>query len=696
MILLELFENGTHLLSEAKPADTKSMWEKVIRAFKSKENVPQLDNYWPDITLDDIALDITTEIFDSVGPKYLIWAVKQYTTDPHFPLADLPQWKDTLTQFATIANDKRVQIEKDINKYPNIGELRNAIRAAVGTQQELGTTFFSKAVAGLEPFVKDAQASWVYKGSDYAIYYPKTYESSGVLKDNLIGSVSVCTVMNKTYFDSYTNNGTLLYILGQDKMYNCFINTAPNTRGRRGHGEKSEFADQHNDHTITLDFLLQNFPKLLAPVLKIINENTSPDVIQPLVTAGVDYAALPMGILVNNVFGDHNVILPPVAISKSIDFLKECAKFNFVESLKRGVIEIDGDHWGELCRYVFEAKPSELVAAIFKYQYAKAFDKMPDDLQNNYLLLKQCAQRNFKLICQYDIITPKNKHYDSLCRYAIELNPVNIVYIKDTPYIFREFEQNQQYMMALEQYITEDPAILAEVEDYDNPALSFDILEYAITNAPDMNVFKYFSDAHPHHPQYLELCKIALDVDDRNIINVATEYRDVLLKQFPEIEEKYIISTPVETVQKLLSQVAGIIEENFIAEILDEWKQDDMDDYNDYLRDQGYIDDDGEIDWDEVHANNEEWLDWNDSARNWVDTLQKLIRPNANKFLQFVRLDYMGGLRPVSEFEYAFADFIYGEADRDFRYSNALYNFIKTDIILSPERDGYVAMYKQS
>ena len=283
-----------------------------------------------------------------------------------------------------------------------------------------------------------------------------------------------------------------------------------------------------------------------------------------------------------------------------------------------------------------------------------------------------------------------------MCRYAIELNPVNIVYIKDTPYIFREFEQNQQYMMALEQYITEDPAILAEVEDYDNPALSFDILEYAITNAPDMNVFKYFSDAHPHHPQYLELCKIALDVDDRNIINVATEYRDVLLKQFPEIEEKYIISTPVETVQKLLSQVANVIEENFIAEILDEWEQDDMDDYNDYLRDQGYIDAEGDIDWDEVHANNEEWLDWNDSARNWVDTLQKLIRPNANKFLQFVRLDYMGGLRPVSEFEYAFADFIYGEADRNFRYSNALYNFIKTDIILSPERDGYVAMYKQS
>ena len=695
MILVELFNKEKILLSEAKPADTKGMWEKVIRAFISKENVPQSV---AELFDDEDALYITTEIFDAVGPKYLIWAVKQYTTDPHFPLGDLPQWKDTLTQFATIANDKRVQIEKDINKYPNIGELRNAIRAAVGTQQELGTTFFSKAVGGLEPFVKDAQASWVYKGSDYAIYYPKTYESSGILKDNLIGSVSVCTVMNKTYFDNYTQNGTLLYIIGQDKMYNCFINTAPNTRGHDGHGEKSEFADQHNDHTITLDFLLQNFPKLLAPILKIINENTSPNVVQPLVAAGVAMESLPMGILVNNVFhNEYHVFLPSAAVANSINFLKECAKFNFSKSLELGVIKIGGDHWDELCRYVFEANPMELVAVIFKYQYAQAFDKMPDDLRNNFLLLKQCAIRNFKLICQYDIITPKNKHYDSLCRFAIELNPVNIVYIKDTPYIVREFEKNQQYMMALEQYITEDPAILAEVEDYDNPVLSFDILEYAITNASDMNVFKYFSDAHPHHPQYMELCKLALEVDDRNIINVAPEYRDVLLKKFPEIEEKYIVSTPVETVKKLLSQVADVIEENFIAEILDEWEQDDRDNYDDYLRGQGYIDDEGDIDWDEVHANNEEWLDWNDSARNWTNELKKLIRPNVNYFLQFIRLeDEDEGLRPVSEFEYAFADFIYGEADRSFKYSNALYNFIKTSVILSPERDGYVAMYKQS
>ena len=136
---------------------------------------------------------VAEKIYKSVGPKYLIWAAKQYVNDEQFKIApmeeSLEELKGLLTHFATLITDKRVQIEKDINKYASIGQLRDTIEKATISNQELGSTWYSTAINGLNPFVESGQADWLYKGSDYAIYHPKTFESSNILSKNLIGSV---------------------------------------------------------------------------------------------------------------------------------------------------------------------------------------------------------------------------------------------------------------------------------------------------------------------------------------------------------------------------------------------------------------------------------------------------------------------------------------------------------------------------
>ena len=214
---------------------------------------------------------VAEKIYKSVGPKFLIWASKQYVNDAQFKIApmeeSLEELKGLLTHFATLITDKRVQIEKDINKYASIGQLRDTIEKATISNQELGSTWYSTAINGLNPFVESGQADWLYKGSDYAIYHPKTFESSNILSKNLIGSVNICTVMGHSHFDSYSRSGTLFYIFSQSKMYNCFISKDESVK-------KSEYAGQDNVHNIDLPWLLGNFPKLKDIIPNYVTKDT--------------------------------------------------------------------------------------------------------------------------------------------------------------------------------------------------------------------------------------------------------------------------------------------------------------------------------------------------------------------------------------------------------------------------------------
>jgi len=72
--------------------------------------------------------------------------------------------------------------------------------------------------------------------------------------------------MNPSHFDRYSDDGTLMYIISQDKLYNCFISRDPEE-------SPSEFSDQKNDHSYDLKWMLKNFPALRSLVMRVMSHN---------------------------------------------------------------------------------------------------------------------------------------------------------------------------------------------------------------------------------------------------------------------------------------------------------------------------------------------------------------------------------------------------------------------------------------
>ena len=176
------------------------------------------------------------------------WVSKQYNQDQHFFLHDLPTWAEDLAQFKKLAQDRRLDIVRDINRYANIAQVRAVIAQAAGTKTE---TNLAAKVTKLDPFVAAGQAQWWYQGNDYVIYHPRTFKASNICAH--IGmKTNICTIMNPQHFASYSRNGTLLYIITADKLFNCYVSSK----------RRPEYADEMNDHNYDLDYMISNFPAL--------------------------------------------------------------------------------------------------------------------------------------------------------------------------------------------------------------------------------------------------------------------------------------------------------------------------------------------------------------------------------------------------------------------------------------------------
>jgi hypothetical protein len=267
---------------EARPENIgQGILDKLKKTYLAKEhhNSAQMQMR---LENENYGLNIANAMFNAVGPDYLIWVAKQYNQDPNFFLENLPEWKDTLTEFSNLAKDKRVEIERDINKYANIDQLRDVIHVASGSKQELGSPFYSKVIGAMNQFVEEGQASWLYRSPEYSIYYPKTFEASNICKT--VMSTNVCTIMNRSHFDTYSKYGTLMYIVNQDRLYNCYISKEPDRQA-------SEFADQENNHAYKLPWMLEHFPALKPLVKKACGPKTELDV-KLLVTDPKEQAAL--------------------------------------------------------------------------------------------------------------------------------------------------------------------------------------------------------------------------------------------------------------------------------------------------------------------------------------------------------------------------------------------------------------------
>jgi len=118
------------------------------------------------------------------------------------------------------------------------------------------------------------------------------------------------------------------------------------------------------------------------------------------------------------------------------------------------------------------------------------------------------------------------------------------------------------------------------------------------------------------------------------------ELREFFLKNEPDLKDTIMMCTD-EELKSYIDQIADIAEEH-LWEVLSEWEQND--DY--YYRDmqERYADEDGDIDWDKVHQNGDEYSKWNDDARRFINDMGKAIRPTPRAIRWLMDSESLGDL----------------------------------------------------
>ena len=275
------------ILLEAKPGQLNSnMLKKLGSALEVKSDsdyfvdamdsgeISDPEEVGYEVYEQEVGRFIGEEIYRYVGSKYFTWVCKQYINDENFFLHDLEDWKDTLSEFARISNDRTIAIERDINRYGSMDELRNVIEEYSISKDDQymikASKYFKDAVNMIDDKVRTGQAAMLYRGNDYVIFQPKSYEASKMMHELI--KVNICTIYSENYYNKYSADGMLMYIIPSNeyKLYDCFISFDASKR-------KSEFADEKNIHH-EFAWQLHKFPALKNLVKSVVTAKTELDI----------------------------------------------------------------------------------------------------------------------------------------------------------------------------------------------------------------------------------------------------------------------------------------------------------------------------------------------------------------------------------------------------------------------------------
>lgn len=106
---------------------------------------------------------------------------------------------------------------------------------------------------------------------------------------------------------------------------------------------------------------------------------------------------------------------------------------------------------------------------------------------------------------------------------------------------------------------------------------------------------------------------------------------EVFKKLEPSINGVVIFADP----QEIMGAVASVREKAMenVYDILNDMEMND-DSYYEYLHDQGYQDEDGEIDWEAVEKNHDDWLSYNDYARELKNEFEEALNPSVDEVVR--------------------------------------------------------------
>jgi hypothetical protein len=136
-------------------------------------------------------------------------------------------------------------------------------------------------------------------------------------------------------------------------------------------------------------------------------------------------------------------------------------------------------------------------------------------------------------------------------------------------------------------------------------------------------------------------------VDLLNLLRVRFPALEDLFKKIEPAMQDMILFAPDELISSLVEKIADYVREAAWDSIM-EWQHND--DYFDQWRseqaiERGYVDEEGEVDWDKVHEDDElnNYLKYNYEAERWQDRIEKAISVTPREIRSFLESAIEGG-----------------------------------------------------
>lgn len=171
---------------------------------------------------------------------------------------------------------------------------------------------------------------------------------------------------------------------------------------------------------------------------------------------------------------------------------------------------------------------------------------------------------------------------------------------------------------------------------------------------------------------------------------MTTRFGDLLpffREKDPEINNIVIFADDA-LITHLTTKIREVTMDNFVNDQMSDWEMND-EGYSEYIQAE-YGDEDGEIDWDAVDKNHDNWLDYNDEARRWYQTIQDVLSPTIDQVRDMAvmyGIEYDTILR-IDNIEYAVVQFIGEEMNNRDSYKDELMDFIKQRVSITNDDDG--------
>ena len=121
-----------------------------------------------------------------------------------------------------------------------------------------------------------------------------------------------------------------------------------------------------------------------------------------------------------------------------------------------------------------------------------------------------------------------------------------------------------------------------------------------------------------------------------DILNRFPGTKEFFFNTEPELREK-IEFVPDEELQQAIESIAELVQERIWEEVSDWESRDDY--YYQYLRDEGLVDDDGNVDWDKVEQAGLTYSEYNPEVERWTEDIMNTVTPTPDELRDIIADD---------------------------------------------------------